>query len=85
MMAEVDVIFKDIVLFTKSTEKIAAFEGGGGYWVLAHEYGNNTFRAYPIAETGIGTPVISSRGRIHTVNDPLSGQAGMKFSADERV
>ena len=77
-----DVIFKDIVLFTKSTEKIAAFEAGGGYWVLAHEYGNNTFRAYPVAETGIGTPVISSGGRIHTVNDPLSGQAGMKFSAD---
>ena len=77
-----DVIFKDIVLFTKSTEKIAAFEAGGGYWVLSHEYGNNTFRAYPISEFGIGSPVISSAGKIHTVNDPLSGQAGMKFSAD---
>lgn len=77
-----DVIIKDVVLFTKSTEKIAAFEAGGGYWVLTHEYGNNTFRAYPVAETGVGAPVISSAGRIHTVNDPLSGQAGMKFSAD---
>ena len=77
-----DVIIKDVVLFTKSTEKLAAFEAGGGYWVITHEYGTNSFRAYPVLPTGVGTPVISSAGRIHSTNDPLSGQAGMKFSND---
>lgn len=77
-----DVVMKDIVLFTRSTEKIVAFEGGGGHWLLAHEYGNNTFRTYPITGAGIGPPIISSVGAVHSINDPLSGQAGMKFSAD---
>jgi len=73
-------LVSEVVLFSKSTEKIAAFEGGGGFWVLAHEYGNNTFRAYPITEMGIGRPVISSAGMIHSVTDSLSGKSGMKFS-----
>jgi len=77
-----DVVIKDNVLFTRSTERLAAFEAGGGFWLMAHEYGNNTFRAYPITENGIGTPVLSSVGSIHSTNDPLSGQAGMKFSND---
>lgn len=81
-----DVVIKDIVLFTRSTEKIVAFEGGGGFWLLAHEYGNNTFRTYPITGAGIGAPILSSAGAVHSFNDPLSGQAGMKFSADgERI
>ena len=74
------VTVKNQVLFTKSTEKLAAFEGGGGYWLLAHEYGNNTFRAYPVLTEGIGVPVFSSEGSVHSLNDALSGQAGMKFS-----
>ncbi len=77
-----DVIIKDVVLFNNSTEKIAAFEGGNGYWLLTHEYGNNTFRAYPVFEDGIGLPTVSSEGGILSYNDPLSGQAGMKFSQD---
>ncbi len=81
-----DVTIKDVVLFTRSTEKIAAFEGGGGFWVLTHEYGNNSFRTYPVTADGVGAPIISSGGAVHSFNDPLSGQAGMKFSADgERV
>ena len=77
-----DVVIKDVVLFTRSTEKIVAFDGGGGSWLLAHEYGNNTFRTYPITGAGIGAPILSSAGAVHSFNDPLSGQAGMKFSAD---
>ncbi|MCO6358246.1 T9SS type B sorting domain-containing protein [Roseivirga pacifica] len=77
-----DVVLKDVVLYSKATEKLAAFEGGNGFWLMSHEYGNNTFRAYPITGEGIGAPVLSSAGRVHSFNDPLSGQAGMKFSAD---
>lgn len=75
-----DVIIKNVTLFTRSTEKIAAFEGGNGHWLLTHEYGTNSFRSYPISDLGIGNPIISSVGRIHSTNDPLSGQAGIKFS-----
>lgn len=77
-----DVVLKDIVLFARSTEKIAAFEGGDGFLLLTHEYGNNSFRTYPINAEGIGAPIISSAGAVHSFNDPLSGQAGMKFSQD---
>jgi len=74
------VTVKDQILFTKSTEKIAAFEAGGGYWILSHEYGTNTFRAYAVSAAGISPPVLSSLGSVHSLNDALSGQAGMKFS-----
>lgn len=81
-----DVIEKDIVLFARSTEKLIAYQGGNGYWVMAHEYGNNTFRAYPVTAEGIGAPVLSSAGSVHSINDPFSGQASMKFSGDgERI
>ncbi|KYG85627.1 hypothetical protein AWW67_14735 [Roseivirga seohaensis] len=76
------VISKDNVLFTRSTEKLIALEGAGGYWLMAHEYGTNTFRAYPITNQGIGQPILSSVGSVHSINDALSGQAGMKFSGD---
>ena len=77
-----DVIEKDVILFARSTEKLIAYEGGNGYWIVGHEYGNNTFRAYPVTAEGIGSPVLSSAGAVHSMNDPFSGQAGMKFSAD---
>ncbi len=76
------VVEKDILLFAKSTERLASFGGGGGSWLLAHEYGNNTFRAYPITAEGIGSPVVSSYGGVHTLNDPMSAKSGMKFSDD---
>lgn len=74
-----DVVVKDITLFARSTERLIGVEGA---WVVAHEYGNNSFRAYPITADGIGAPVISSEGSVHSLNDEFSGQASMKFSAD---
>ena len=75
-----EVTVKDQQLFSKSTEKLAAIEAGGGHWVLSHDYGSNTFRAYAITPEGISNPVLSSVGSVHSLNDALSGQAGMKFS-----
>ncbi len=74
------VTVKDQVLFTKSTEKLISFQAGGGYWLVAHEYGNNSFRAYAVTAEGIAPPVISSAGSVHSLTDALSGQAGMKFN-----
>lgn len=76
------VLEKDILLFAKSTERLTSFEGGDGFWLLSHEFGNNTFRAYPITAEGIGVPVVSSFGGVHTLNDPMSAKSGMKFSND---
>ncbi|HEY9116485.1 MAG TPA: hypothetical protein VIN11_01600, partial [Roseivirga sp.] len=75
-----DVVLKDIVLFANNTERLAALEGGDGYWLLVHEYGNTTFRTYPITVDGIGTPILSSGGSVHTFNAAESAQTGMKFS-----
>ncbi|MBT0811468.1 gliding motility-associated C-terminal domain-containing protein [Litoribacter ruber] len=70
---------QDNFLFSTSTEKMAA-AGSSPTWVLFHEAGNNTFRAYPVGPQGIGQPVFSAVGQNHNFN---SGEIGaMKFSPD---
>lgn len=63
------------LLFTRSTERIT----GNANWLIAHEYGNNSFRAYRITQAGILSPVISSIGSDHTFNTPEAGQGYMKL------
>jgi hypothetical protein len=36
---------QDVLLFARCTERIT----GNGNWLIAHEYGNNSFRAYRIS------------------------------------
>lgn len=74
-----NVVTKDNFLFSPSTEQSAAFSDGDTTWVLFHELGNNTFRAYPVSSEGIGQPVMSSVGSNHGFN---SGVGAMKFSPD---
>jgi large repetitive protein len=62
------------VLFTKSTERLTGNTG----WLIAHEYGNNNFRAYPITAQGIGAPVISSIGSDHSLQYAENAQGYMK-------
>ncbi len=76
------VIQKGLQLFANSTERVTAFGSGGNFvWLIAHEYGNNTFRAYPITEDGIGEPVLSSAGSIHSIATRENGEGYMKISA----
>jgi hypothetical protein len=77
-----EVVAKDIPLYTKSTERLAAVQTGFGYWLLAHDFGNNTFRAFPITEDGIGDPVLTSIGSVHSLSDKSYGEGYMKFSPD---
>ncbi|HOO10810.1 MAG TPA: PKD domain-containing protein, partial [Cyclobacteriaceae bacterium] len=72
---------QNILLFAKSTERITA----NGNWLIAHEYGNNTFRAYPITATGIGDPVYSSIGSDHTFKSPQAGEGYIKLGARNNV
>ena len=74
-----NVVSKDNFLFSPSTEHSAALAAGDTTWVLFHELGNNTFRAYPVSIFGIGSPVFSSVGSNHGFN---SGIGTMKFSPD---
>lgn len=78
-----EVVSSNNLLFKKSTERIAIFGGNGNNAVLlAHEYGNNTFRAYPITDQGIGQPVTSSVGSVHSFNNPEEAEGYMKFGGD---
>ncbi len=74
-----NVTTKDNFLFSPSTEHSAALSSGDTTWVMFHELGNNTFRAYPVTQNGIGEPVLSSVGSNHGFN---SGVGAMKFSPD---
>ena len=66
------------LLFTRSTERIT----GNGQWLIAHEYGNNSFRAYQVTTAGIGNPVISSLGSDHLLTEELNGQGYMELTGD---
>jgi large repetitive protein len=63
------------VLFTKSTERITGNDG----WLIAHEYGNNSFRAYRLTPQGISNPVISSIGSDHLFSVEEHGEGYMKL------
>ena len=72
---------QNILLFAKSTERITA----NGNWLITHEYGNNTFRSYPITAQGIGDPVYSSIGSDHTFKSPQAGEGYIKLGARNNV
>lgn len=84
------VIQKNILLFKKTTEKVAAVHHANGrdIWVVFHEWESSCFRSYLITETGINSvPVISCIGSIHTgggpsLNSNYNAAGQMKISPD---
>ena len=69
------------LLFAPSTERIT----GDANWLIAHEYGNNSFRAYRITPNGISNPVISDIGSDHAMTSAENGQGYMKLGAQNRL
>lgn len=69
------------LLFKPSTERIT----GDDNWLIAHEFGNNSFRAYPITAEGIGNPVVSAIGSDHNYTTLQNGQGYMKLGAQNRL
>ncbi|MEX2233191.1 MAG: PKD domain-containing protein, partial [Cyclobacteriaceae bacterium] len=69
------------LLFAPSTERIT----GNANWLIAHEYGNNSFRAYRITATGISNPIISDIGSDHSITSAENGQGYMKLGAQNRL
>ena len=69
------IVQKNILLFARSTERIT----GNNQWLVAHEYGNNTFRTYKISTQGIGDPVYSAIGSVHSFQFAANGEGYMKL------
>ena len=68
-------------LFVRSTEKLTSTAPGGDVtWVLGHEFGNNTFRAYPVDTLGIRQAVLSAVGSVHNNSIENNGRGYMKFA-----
>ena len=62
-------IYKNILLLTPTTEKLAGTRHSNGidYWVITHEWDTNNFYTYLITSSGIDSiPVISSIGAMHS-------------------
>lgn len=70
-----------ITLFNNSTERIAANQS----WLIAHEFGNNTFRAYQITAQGIIGPVYSAIGSDHTTSVLENAEGYLKISNRNHV
>jgi gliding motility-associated-like protein len=69
------VIKKSVFLFAKSTERITA----SGRWLIVHEYGNSTFRTYPISADGLGDVVFTSIGSDHSFLSKENGEGYMRL------
>jgi len=69
------IVQKNVLLFAKSTERIT----GNNQWLIAHEYGNNTFRSYQITAQGLGDPVYSAIGSVHSFQVAANGEGYMKL------
>ena len=81
-----EVIVKDQPLFRNSTERMTASGfGNGTTWMVGHEYGNNTFRAYQVGNQGIATPTVTSEGSQHFYDDERKGRGYMKLANGELV
>lgn len=69
------------LLFSRSTERIT----GNTNWLIAHEFGNNSFRAYRITPSGILNPVITSIGSDYPITDEGFAQGYMKLGGLNRL
>ncbi|MBL7863384.1 MAG: PKD domain-containing protein, partial [Cyclobacteriaceae bacterium] len=65
----------NLPLFARSTERITA----SGRWLIIHEFGNNTFRAYPITPDGIGNPTLTAIGTDHLATPVENSEGYMKL------
>jgi len=74
------VIFKDRILMDNSTERITASGFTGTDLLVAHEFGNNTFRAFATNANGFFGSLYSPVGEIHQFTQELSATGYMKIS-----
>ncbi|SNT35704.1 gliding motility-associated C-terminal domain-containing protein [Ekhidna lutea] len=74
------VIVKNVKLMENSTERITGSGFTGNDLIVAHEFGNNTFRAYQTGAPGLSGAIFSPAGEIHDFMQELSATGYMKIS-----
>lgn len=74
------VIVKNIRLMDNSTERVTGFGFTGNDLIMAHEFGNNTFRAYQTSVNGLSGAIFSPAGEVHDFMDELNATGYMKVS-----
>lgn len=68
---------KKRLVATNLTEKlVSANSADCSIWVITHQRNNNRFEARLITENGIGAPVLSDAGSVHSA-DPPNGENGL--------
>jgi len=84
-----DVSTKNELIHGHVTEKIAAEiqSNGFDYWIMAHEFGTNSFLAYSLTTGGLDlNPIVSSIGMVHSDSIIQNSYGQMKFSTcDDRL
>lgn len=76
------VVVKNVVLSQNSTERLTASGFTGNDLMLAHDFGNDIFRAYNTSENGLSSAVFSPSGKNNTPDSDATGY--MKFSPDKK-
>ena len=79
-VAKGEVVVKNIKLMENSTERVTASGFTGNDFLLAHEFGNNTFRAYRTSAQGLSGAFFSPIGEIHQFTQALNATGYMQFS-----
>lgn len=74
------VIVKNVMLMDNSTERITGSGFTGSDLIMAHEFGNNTFRGYQTSAAGLSGAIYSPAGEVHDFMDELSATGYMKIS-----
>jgi len=74
------VIAKNIPIIANSTERVTASGFTGTPWLMAHEYGNNNFRAYHVTIDGVSNAAHSSRGDHHEFQHEANAHGYMRFA-----
>lgn len=70
-----DVVLKNVPLVPMVTEKLTATRHANGRdaWVVVHTWNTATYYAYPVTCAGVGTPVVSTAGRVMDSGITISG------------
>ncbi len=74
------VIVKDVKLMENSTERVTGSGFSGNDVIVAHEFGNNTFRSFTTSENGLSGAIFSPIGEVHAFMNELSATGYMKIS-----
>ena len=78
--AQGKVIVKNVKLMNNSTERVTGFGFTGSDLMVAHEFGNNTFRTFRTDATGLSGAIYSPAGEVHDFMQELSATGYMKIS-----